>query len=136
MDRLRITLVIQGKPIPQPRPRVTRFGAYVPKDHKIHAYRNAVAAAAKSNGMKPTEDAVAVTCRFTFARPKAHMTKDGLKDDAPRFLRCDGDNLAKGVLDALTGIAWIDDCQVVELHISKRYGPKDLTEIEIETCTP
>lgn len=33
----------------------------------------------------------------------------------------DADNLAKLVLDALNGVAWLDDGQVVDLTISKRY---------------
>jgi Holliday junction resolvase RusA-like endonuclease len=34
----------------------------------------------------------------------------------------DLDNLAKIVLDALNGILWADDCQVVKLEITKEYG--------------
>lgn len=34
----------------------------------------------------------------------------------------DADNLAKLVLDALNGCAWLDDGQVVDLTISKRYA--------------
>jgi len=34
----------------------------------------------------------------------------------------DADNLAKTILDALNGVAWIDDGQVVDLTISKRYA--------------
>lgn len=33
--------------------------------------------------------------------------------------RCDVDNLAKTVLDALNGLAWDDDCQVDELRVRR-----------------
>jgi Holliday junction resolvase RusA-like endonuclease len=36
--------------------------------------------------------------------------------------RCDWDNLGKGISDALTGIAWHDDEQVVDGRCRKRYG--------------
>lgn len=34
----------------------------------------------------------------------------------------DADNIAKVVCDALNGIAYIDDTQIVDLHIEKMYG--------------
>lgn len=42
----------------------------------------------------------------------------------------DADNLAKLALDALIGIAWSDDTQVVELVVVKRYGAEPMTVIE------
>jgi Holliday junction resolvase RusA-like endonuclease len=36
--------------------------------------------------------------------------------------KCDADNLAKAVLDALNGIAYYDDSQVCELSVSKLYS--------------
>ena len=34
----------------------------------------------------------------------------------------DCDNLSKTVLDALTGVLWRDDAQVVDLHVTKHYA--------------
>ena len=46
-----ISFTVEGDPVPQPRPRITVRGrhghAYTPGDHKIHAYRAAIAAAAR-----------------------------------------------------------------------------------------
>lgn len=39
--------------------------------------------------------------------------------------RSDWDNFHKISMDALTGIAWEDDGQIVEAHVSKRYDKKD-----------
>jgi len=44
----------------------------------------------------------------------------------------DVDNLAKALLDALNGIAFNDDSQVVILNIQKRYSDKPRTEFEIK----
>ena len=45
----------------------------------------------------------------------------------------DVDNLAKGILDALTGLIWRDDSQIISLKIEKAVG-EPLIEIEIEEC--
>lgn len=106
--------------------------AYVPKEHPIHAYRQSIAVAAKEAGLKPTDAEMLVACKFVFARPKSHSNKSGLKEDAPRFPKCDCDNLAKGVLDALNGIAFDDDSQVTQLFITKAYGVTAYTEVLID----
>lgn len=45
----------------------------------------------------------------------------------------DVDNLAKGILDALTGLIWKDDAQIVALSVEKSVG-EPLIEIDIEEC--
>jgi Holliday junction resolvase RusA-like endonuclease len=48
----------------------------------------------------------------------------------------DIDKVARALLDALTGIAYTDDAQVVDLIISKRYGPADAIAITIAQVAP
>lgn len=43
----------------------------------------------------------------------------------------DLDNFVKPIQDALTGIAWIDDAQVTDLTVRKRFGPRAETVIEV-----
>lgn len=46
--------------------------------------------------------------------------------------RCDVDNLAKQVLDGLNGVAWDDDSQVCDLHVTRRYDrarPRVVVEV-------
>lgn len=45
----------------------------------------------------------------------------------------DADNYVKCIADALKGIAWHDDAQIVDLHVSKQFGDRD--EVVI-TVTP
>lgn len=131
-----MNFTVDGQPVPQPRARISTRGGfargYVPKDHKIHLYRHAVATAAKAVCPHPTDDQVIVKLCFTLARPPSHMNKSGCKKNAPLFPKCDCDNLAKGCLDAMTGIVWYDDSQVVELHIAKHYGTAGSTEVSVE----
>ena len=45
----------------------------------------------------------------------------------------DIDNVVKAVLDALNGVAYRDDTQVIELHVRKSYSEKPRVEVSIET---
>jgi len=132
-----ITFSVPGDPVPQPRPRYSARGgfarAYVPSKHPVHAYREAIALAAKLAGVKITGEPVSVIIDAVFARPKSHMTKGGVlaKLTAPRLPRCDVDNVAKAALDALTGVAWEDDTQVARLVVEKSYGDEGRTTVRI-----
>lgn len=106
--------------------------AYVPKDHAIHVYRESIAAAAKAAKVRLHYEELAVSCKFVFRRPKSHTNKSGLKPEAPLYPREDVDNLAKGVLDALNGIAYLDDSQITRLLITKEYNTFSQTEVTLE----
>lgn len=108
------------------------FGrAYVPKSHAVHPYRQAVALAAKAAGCEPHAEPVNVVIDLVFARPKSHYRKSGIRSDAPKLPRADLDNCAKGVLDSLNGIAWVDDSQVARLVVEKSYGVEGRTTVRI-----
>jgi len=34
----------------------------------------------------------------------------------------DADNYAKAILDAMNGVVYLDDCQITDLYVKKRYG--------------
>lgn len=43
----------------------------------------------------------------------------------------DHDNLEKQIGDALNGVAWVDDAQVVKSSCAKRYGTPERTEVRV-----
>jgi len=130
-----ITFSVPGDPVPQPRPRVSTRGgfarAYVPAKHAVHAYRAAIADAAREAGAGVHGDPVEVVIDLVFARPQSHLRKNGLAKDAPRYPRPDVDNATKAVLDALNGVAWQDDSQVTRLVVEKSYGTEARTTVRI-----
>lgn len=130
-----ITFTVPGDPVPQPRPRVSTRGgfgrAYTPTKHPVHSYRRAIAFEASAAGATPGVDPVSVVIDAVFQRPKSHLRKSGVKVTAPALPRCDVDNVAKAVLDALTGIAWADDAQVQRLVVEKSYGTEARTTVRI-----
>ena len=130
-----LTFTVPGEPVPQPRPRVSTRGgfarAYVPAKHPVHAYRDAIATAARAAGAGVHGEPVSVVIDFVWERPKSHMRKSGVKPDAPVLPRPDLDNTTKAVLDSLNGVAWADDSQVQRLVVEKSYGPEARTTVRI-----
>jgi len=51
----------------------------------------------------------------------------------PTKRRIDADNLSKGVLDALNGVVFDDDCQVMDLHITKIIEKPGCVRVQVRT---
>ena len=137
MDGRTVTFVVPGDPVPQPRVRVSTLGgfarAYVPAKHPIHVFRDAVKLAAKAARVPLASGQVEVSVLAVFARPASHRKADGsLRAGAPRFPghRCgDPDNIAKGILDALHGVAYSDDCVADLGFVRRRYGRRAFVQV-------
>jgi len=129
-----VTFTVAGQPVPQPRPRVSTAGgfarAYVPGQHPVHAYREAIAAAARAAGLTTTGEPLNVVIDAVFKRPKSHMRKAGVKPDALKLPRPDVDNIAKAVLDALQDVIG-DDSLVGRLVVEKSYGQEARTTVRV-----
>jgi Holliday junction resolvase RusA-like endonuclease len=95
------------------------------------------AAAALPNGiMFEKGEPVLLRVAFYLARPLNHFgtgrNNGRLKDSAPAFptVMPDATKLIRGLEDALTGVVWRDDAQVVIQHAEKRYAlERERTEI-------
>lgn len=112
-----IKLTIPGRPVPKDRPRLGLRGrkAYVYTPAKTKEYEKLVGWVAKCNGCKPAGEPVAVVLDIYVRR------------------RMDVDNVAKSILDGLTGVAYEDDDQVVELVVRKhKVKRKEEERVEIE----
>lgn len=104
---------------------------------RVKPYRALVSlAASQARTEAPTRLPVGIGIAFVFVRPKSHYTSKGeLRAGAPSFPgKPDVDKLCRAVLDALTGILYHDDAQVVSLSASKRYGVASMTAISLFTC--
>lgn len=96
----------------------------------IGAWRQAVNAEARRvYGEEPaSRSAIRVEAELTWPRPLAHYRaakpERGLRPDAPAWKtsKPDPDKCARALLDALMGVVFVDDSQVVELVIRKVFG--------------
>ncbi len=111
------------RPKPKERPRFANGHAYTPKGTR--EYEKLIAYYAKQAGATPSKLPLIMTITATFKSPIKRKSFYCVK-------RPDIDNLQKMVFDALNGVAYEDDAQIVEATITKEYGEKDLLEIEIE----
>lgn len=89
-------------------------GKLRPDNAKERPWANAVAWTAKAAGIEITDGPVYVLIECFYPRPK--------KPTHPFPSRNDVDKAARSCLDALTGIAWHDDQQVVDLRVTKAYA--------------
>lgn len=115
-----ITFTISGTAVPKARPRTTKRGnkAIMYTPDKTKQFENYVKLVAAQHA--PEElltSALAVQLDFFLQRPKSLPLKIMYHTKKP-----DIDNLAKSVLDALEGIIYVNDAQVISLQVTKDYG--------------
>lgn len=110
------------KPIPLARPRFNRRTGAVYTPYACQAYKRQFAQAYKriSGQIEPHTGPLEVFVRFYLKKPKALKSTYHVK-------RPDTDNLIKALLDALNGVAWLDDSQIWNIHAQKVYV-KEVTQ--------
>ena len=120
-----IKFSVEGTPIQQGSMRHIGHGRMIHnKAVELAAWRADIASAAKLAGCKPILDPIAITMRFRVKRPKS------VKRDYPTVAP-DLDKYIRGVNDGLTGVAFADDSQVVQIIASKEYADAPGVDIEI-----
>lgn len=119
-----VSFFVHGNPAPKGSMRAIpyrngrRLGVAVMHDNprtKLWAHTVAVEARRAIGARRKFQGAVKVQIYFYMPRPKTN------KSDLPTAKR-DIDKLARAVLDALTGVCWIDDGQVVDLSATKQWA--------------
>ena len=137
---MRLNFTIPGEPAGKARPKFSTFNGHVraitPK--QTVSYENYVKLAYGQvyPGRVPFEKDVPllVTIKAYFKMPASVSKKKRqamLEDRIRPTKKPDADNLAKAVLDALNGIAYYDDSQVVTLTVDKLYSDTPRVEVEI-----
>lgn len=156
-------IIVPGQPIAQPRHRsriiwpsnavlrslrsvealrkMLRTQQYVPADHAVHAFRDAVALIARQAWRRdPISKGVALRLdlQLVLARPKYMTRKTKPNPRVWHTVTPDADNVCKAVKDALSGIVYHDDSQVAVEQIAKLYaagGEQPHTEIRVRVLT-
>lgn len=131
---LHIAFTVFGTPTPQgsmkaffksgmKRPIVTADNA------KTKPWKQQISATALALSVKcqPREIAIAMTLDFYFTKPASVSKRRAYPTVKP-----DVDKLVRAILDALTGVLYADDAQVVRFDgIGKHYGAPDRCEIQV-----
>ncbi len=135
---MRFSFIVESRGAPQGSKTYVGKGRMVESCKRVKPFRHDVRIAAMINAPNDWDMscAMSVNYAFYFARPKSHYNAKGiLLKNAPEHPtgRNIGDieKLARSVSDALTGVAYDDDSQVVEMTLSKGYDAKDMVIVTV-----
>lgn len=125
-----VVFTIPGKPQGKARARTTKTGhTYTPE--KTVLYENLVKTCFMEMTPRQTwfnGEPLALTIYATFSIPKSKTKKEKLmmlQGYKYPTVKPDADNIAKVICDALNGVAYTDDTQIIELRVIKRYVRED-----------
>lgn len=114
-----INFTVEVEPIPQARPRFSKFGAYEPKRNTEYKKAVATVARAAMGGREPMTGELSAVIKL-YRKYKRCSRRFG-----------DFDNLAKAVTDACNKIVYDDDAQIVRCTVEK-YTDKNFPRVEVE----
>ena len=128
-----IVFYAAGFPAPQGSKTHVGGGRLIESSRLVGPWRDTVRTAAirAVDGQPPRTGPLEAWLRFIMPRPKSHLRKGRAQTDGWQLLpfaprehtsKPDVDKLVRAVLDALTGVAWCDDAQVVAVHGEKGYA--------------
>lgn len=119
-----ITFFVAGTPVTQGSKKafVVKGRAVIVEnaDRELKSWRTAVASEARRQDAF-IDGAVMLTCRFFLRKPPSRPRRDLV----PRGRRNDVDKLLRAVMDALTGVLFTDDGDVVYTSVGKLWASPD-----------
>ena len=133
-----VYFVVTGKPVGKGRPRASTRGGFVRMytDAKTLGYEAAIAdeAARAMSGAEPFETPMQMQVSCYYPIPKSWPKKikqEAIDEEVFPKVKPDLDNVVKAILDALNGVVYRDDAQVVNLVATKRYATEPRVEVYI-----
>lgn len=125
-----------GTPKGKGRPRFANGHAYTPEETRGYETHMRAEFRRQNPGAQPIPENAPVTVEVVafFPIPKCISRKEREAIYAGSKLptrKPDADNILKLVCDALNGLAWHDDKQVVSMRCEKRYGEQPMTCVAI-----
>ena len=133
-----LNFVVLSRAAPQGSKRHLGNGIMVESCNRVKPFRSDVRDAALS--ATPTDWDLGLEYHlradFHFRRPASHLTTKGaLTKAAPLHPTGrqigDTDKLLRALCDAMTGVVWFDDSQVIDITAKKRYFDRDQVIISI-----
>lgn len=135
-----ITFNVPGVPRGKARPRVVDGHAYTP--HKTKAYEMAIRDAYTEAALEEPPEAryfgrgtdvgLIVRCYFPVPKQASKAKREAMLEKKIRPQRKpDIDNVLKAVADALNGVAYYDDCQIIMMSGAKFYAADPRINVEI-----
>lgn len=135
-----VTFKVNGEPRGKGRARFARMGNFVRTytDEKTRTYEDQIKQVAqKAMGLsEPLKTALDVFLYISTPVPASYPKKRKeacLNGFMLPTKRPDIDNVAKAVLDAIAGVVYVNDTQIVNLYATKKYGEPFIEVLVRET---
>lgn len=133
---MQVDFIIPGDAVPKARARVTRWGTYTPKETVEFESRVRTIAQIQMKLGAPLQGALRVSVIITRGVPASwskKKTQDALHGVIWPVSRPDMDNCIKSITDAMNGIVYVDDSQIVVMDGTKQFGLTAQTKVIIQT---
>ena len=131
-----VYFVVYGNPVGKGRPRATSRGGFVRMytDAKTLGFESAVADEARIamrewqafNTPMQLQLSAYYPIPKSWSKKKRQMAMDG---EIHPQVKPDLDNVMKAVLDAMNGVVYVDDSQVINMVATKRYSSDPRVEV-------
>ena len=137
---MQIHFQVEGDPKGKGRPRFSRVGNFtkVYTDKQTLSYEAMIATFAKQamGASDPLKTPVSVFLHVRLPIPQSYSKKR--KEACLRGVeypkKVDLDNVYKSITDAMQGIVYLNDSQIVEAHITKVYAETAGANIMVQEC--
>lgn len=138
-----ISFTVPGQPQGKGRPRIGKVGAharmFTPAKtvsyEGLIAHAASIAMAGRPLILGPVRCAIYIDCQVP-ASWSAKKQRSALAGEVMPTSKPDSDNVAKAVYDALNGVVWNDDAQVVDGAQRKRYAETPGLRVFVTVATP
>lgn len=113
--------------------RASRFGGFQPKAIVTAEYEIGMVAKMAMRGALPSPNPIHLECEFRFIVPASasKRRRESMLTAEWPVKPPDLDNLVKLAGDALKGIVYVDDKQIVDMHLRKRWSTADGVFIKV-----
>ena len=134
-----VTYIVYGEPVGKGRPRFARRGnfvsTYTPEKTKTYEDEIRMMAKAAMGSSEPLDTPITVAIYIRVGIPASYSKqkrKDALSGVLKPMKKPDLDNVAKCFLDSMNEIVYLDDKQVVNLHVTKVYAETPAVEVMVK----
>lgn len=133
-----IFILVPGEPVAKGRPRFAKRGAFVttytPEKTRDYELKVSCEARRSMGDRAPILGPVGIKIDLMIGIPQSWSKKKRLQAFSGEIRptsKPDWENVCKALCDALNGIAWVDDSQVVEATVTKQYSEEPCAIIKV-----
>jgi Holliday junction resolvase RusA-like endonuclease len=136
-----VNFTVEGNPVGKQRARYARRGNFVQTytPDKTRTYESLIKEAATEamGSSEPLETPVNLYLYIRAPIPKSYSKKkvaDCLNGLEKPIKKPDASNVLKSVEDAMNGVVYRDDCQIVNFHVTKVYSSQSGIDVCVKEC--